>query len=48
VYYFTESGKVLLKKLQRLKNRTIEVREQEYAAKIQTPKQAAEEEVTLF
>jgi chemotaxis protein CheD len=48
VYYFTESGKVLLKKLQRLKNRTIEVREQEYAAKIQTPKEAAEEEVTLF
>ncbi len=48
VYYFTESGRVLLKKLERLKNRTIEVREQEYAATIQTRKQAAEEEVTLF
>ena len=48
VYYFTESGKVLLKKLERLRNRTIEVREQEYAAKIQTLKHAAEEEVTLF
>lgn len=48
VYYFTESGRVLLKKLERLKNRTIEMREQEYAAKIQTREQAAEEEVTLF
>jgi len=48
VYYFTESGRVLLKKLERLKNRTIEIREQEYAAKIQTREQAAEEEVTLF
>lgn len=48
VYYFTESGKVLLKKLERLKNRTIEVREQEYATRIQTRKQAVEEEVTLF
>jgi hypothetical protein len=37
---------VLLKKLERLKNRTIEMREQEYAAKIQT--HGAEEEVTLF
>ena len=48
VYYFTESGRVLLKKLERLKNRTIEIREQEYAAKIQTREQAAENEVTLF
>ena len=48
VYYFTESGRVLLKKLERLKNRTIEMREQKYAAKIQTREQAAEEEVTLF
>jgi len=48
VYYFTESGRVLLKKLERLKNRTIEMREQEYAAKIQTREEAAEEEVTLF
>ncbi|MDC8447862.1 MAG: chemoreceptor glutamine deamidase CheD [Nitrospira sp.] len=48
VYYFTESGRVLLKKLERLKNRTIEMREQEYAARIQTREQAAEEEVTLF
>ncbi len=48
VYYFTESGKVLLKKLERLKNRTIEIREQEYAATIQTRKQVTEEDVTLF
>jgi chemotaxis protein CheD len=48
VYYFTESGRVLLKKLERLKNRTIEIREQEYAATIQTRKQVMEEEVTLF
>jgi len=48
VYYFTESGRVLLKKLERLKNQTIEVREQAYAATIQTRKQVVEEDVTLF
>ena len=48
VYYFTESGRVLLKKLERVKNRTIELREQEYASKIHTREEVASEEVTLF
>lgn len=48
VYYFTESGRVLLKKLERLKNRTIMMREKEYAVKIHTDEQAAAEGVTLF
>lgn len=48
VYYFTESGRVLLKKIERLKNRTIFERETEYAAKIQLAKQQPEEDVTLF
>lgn len=48
VYYFTESGRVLMKKIERLKNKTIQDREQEYATKIQTVEQPAEEDVTLF
>jgi chemotaxis protein CheD len=52
VYYFTDSGRVLVKRIERLKNRTIMDRESEYAAKIQTEIQAdrqrAAEAVTLF
>ncbi|MCP9469100.1 MAG: chemoreceptor glutamine deamidase CheD [Nitrospira sp.] len=52
VYYFTDSGRVLVKKIERLKNRTIMERESEYAAKIrtavQTDRQGAAEAVTLF
>lgn len=52
VYYFTDSGRVLVKKIERLKNRTIMDRESEYAAKIrtaiQTDRQGAAEAVTLF
>jgi chemotaxis protein CheD len=48
VYYFTDSGRVLMKKLERVKNRTIVERENEYSSKIQQPKQQPEEEVTLF
>lgn len=48
VYYFTESGRVLMKKIERVKNRTIVDREQQYVAKIQQRDQAPTEDVTLF
>lgn len=48
IYYFTESGRVLMKKIERIKNNTIVARELEYAAKISSVKQQAEEDVTLF
>ena len=48
VYYFTESGRVLMKKLERLKNRTIVEREHEYGARIKQREQRAVEDVTLF
>jgi chemotaxis protein CheD len=48
VYYFTDSGRVLMKKLERLKNRTIFDRENEYASQIVQQKQQPEEDVTLF
>lgn len=48
VYYFTESGRVLMKKIERVKNKTIFERESEYAAQIKQIKQQPEEDVTLF
>lgn len=48
VYYFTDSGRVLMKKIERLKNRTIQDREQEYATKILAVDQPEKEDVTLF
>jgi len=48
VYYFTESGRVLLKKIERIKNRTIFQRENEYATRIQQREQQPAEDVTLF
>jgi chemotaxis protein CheD len=48
VYYFTDAGRVLVKKIERLKNRTIFDRESEYASKIQARKQEPVEDVTLF
>ena len=49
VYYFTDSGRVLMKKIEHVKNQTIVVREREYASRIQEKKQAVpEEDVTLF
>lgn len=48
VYYFTESGRVLLKKIERVKNKTIVEREREYATKIQSRDKPAEDDVTLF
>jgi chemotaxis protein CheD len=48
VYYFTESGRVLLKKIERLKNQTIANRETEYAEKMRSATQQPAEDVTLF
>lgn len=48
VYYFTESGRVLMKKIERVKNKTIFERETEYAAQIKQIKQQPAEDVTLF
>jgi chemotaxis protein CheD len=46
VYYFTESGRVLLKKIKRVRNRTIEERERRYHASLQ--QRRADGEVALF
>lgn len=48
VYYFTDSGRVLMKKIERIKNQTIFVREAEYAARLQSVKQQPQENATLF
>ena len=48
VYYFTNSGRVLMKKIERIKNRTIFDRESEYAAKIKQREKQPAEDVTLF
>ncbi|MCP9473560.1 MAG: chemoreceptor glutamine deamidase CheD [Nitrospira sp.] len=48
VYYFTDSGRVLVKKIERLKNRTIMEREQEYAAQLKATVRQKDEAVTLF
>ena len=46
VYYFTESGRVLLKKLERIKNRTIFEREEQYQASLR--QRQADGNFTLF
>lgn len=48
VYYFTDSGRVLMKKIERVKNHTIVDREQQYVAKIKQRDQVSTEDVTLF
>ena len=48
VYYFTDSGRVLMKKIERVKNRTILERESEYALRIKQREQQPVEDVTLF
>lgn len=48
VYYFTESGRVLLKKIERVKNRTIHDREDAYAKRIRLEEERQESDVTLF
>jgi chemotaxis protein CheD len=48
VYYFTDSGRVLMKRIERVKNSTIVDREAQYAKKIKTVEQQPAEDVTLF
>ena len=48
VYYFTDSGRVLMKKIERVKNKTIFERENQYAAQIKQREQQPVEDVTLF
>jgi chemotaxis protein CheD len=48
VYYFTDSGRVLMKKIVHIKNRTIFEREKEYTTKIKQREQQVAEDVTLF
>ena len=48
IYYQTDSGRVLMKKIERVKNRTIFERENQYAEKIQQREQQPTEDVTLF
>jgi chemotaxis protein CheD len=48
LYYFTESGRVLMKKIERVTNKTIAEREQAYATKLRSVVQPAEDDVTLF
>jgi chemotaxis protein CheD len=46
VYYFTESGRVLMKKIERIKNQTIFEREERYQASLR--QRPVDGEVTLF
>jgi chemotaxis protein CheD len=48
LYYFLDSGRVLMKKIERIKNQTIFDRENEYVAKIKQREQQPMEDVTLF
>ena len=48
VYYFTDSGRVLMKKIEHIKNKTIFERENDYAVKIKQREQLPVEDVTLF
>jgi chemotaxis protein CheD len=48
VYYFTDSGRVLMKRIERVKNRTIFERENQYAAQIKQREKQPAEDVTLF
>ncbi len=48
VYYFTDSGRVLMKKIARIKNRTIYDRETEYQRHLRQEQEQPQEDVTLF
>jgi chemotaxis protein CheD len=48
VYYFTDSGRVLVKRIERVKNQTIFERENEYATQIKQREKQHVENVTLF
>jgi chemotaxis protein CheD len=48
VYYFTDSGRVLVKRIERVKNQTIFERENEYATQIKQREKQPVENVTLL
>ena len=48
VYYFTDSGRVLMKKIERVKNRTIYERETEYQHRIEVEPTVPQDNITLF
>lgn len=48
VYYFTDSGRVLMKKIERVKNRTIHDREAEYQKHLRDEQAQPQSDVTLF
>jgi len=48
VYYFTESGRVLMKKIERIKNQTIYDREAAYQHQVEEEQQQPQSDITLF
>ena len=48
VYYFTDSGRVLMKKIERIKNKTIFDRESEYQHRMEEQGKQQQGDVTLF
>ncbi|MFO0775882.1 MAG: chemoreceptor glutamine deamidase CheD [Nitrospiraceae bacterium] len=48
VYYFPQSGRVLMKKIEQVKNNTIFAREQEYQKQLQRTTQVETSDITLF
>ncbi|MDH4188294.1 MAG: hypothetical protein OEV08_14990, partial [Nitrospira sp.] len=48
VYYFTDSGRVLIKRIERIKNRTIQERESDYQARLRQEQEQARSDITLF
>ncbi len=48
VYYFTDSGRVLMKKIERIKNRTIQDREHDYERRLESEQVRTQSDITLF
>jgi len=48
IYYFTETGRVLMKKITRLRNSTLVDREKEYAKRITKKEETSKDDITLF
>ncbi|SPP65121.1 chemoreceptor glutamine deamidase CheD [Nitrospira lenta] len=48
VYYFTDSGRVLMKKIEKIKNRTIYDREVAYQHKVEEAQEQPQSDITLF
>ncbi|MEC4678272.1 MAG: chemoreceptor glutamine deamidase CheD, partial [Nitrospirota bacterium] len=48
IYYFTETGRVLMKKIKRLRNSTLIDRETEYAKEVNKKEETPVDDITLF